>query len=162
MQLKSQPPTARQACQHAALEKPSASVREACYKARLLFLHCSSRMGGEHPQCSPLRTGKALPEMFCFPARTKTWFVLASEWRKKEKKKSTRIKRKKKKEGSKRFTSSFAFYIKKKSTAKPAKFPLPLLNSVEKISKNLKISAGKLEKASSPRNPYEAFPRGSF
>lgn len=155
MQLKSQPPTARQACQHAAHEKPSASVREACYKARLLFLHLQFKDGGKHPQCSPLRTGKSLPETLCFPARTKTWFVLV--WVKKKKKIHSHLKKKKRgggRKGSKRFTSSFTFSKKKKSTAKTAKLPLPLLNSVEKTPKNLKISAGKLEKTSNPRNPY--------
>lgn len=46
VQLKSQPPTARQACQHAAHEKPSASVREACHKGRLLSLHLQIQDGG--------------------------------------------------------------------------------------------------------------------
>lgn len=110
VQLKSQPPTARQACQHAAHEKPSASVREACHKGRLLSLHLQIQDGGEHLQRSPLAGPRErCPKRFASqPEQKGDLFSYLGEG--KGKKKYPLMLKKNKKEGSKRFISSFAFY----------------------------------------------------
>lgn len=109
--------------------------------------------GGEHPQRSLLRVEKALPETFCFPARTKTWFVLISGWRKKypltlkggEKKKRREV----------RDLQVLSLFILKNWQQKNCKTPSSTFKWCgKKTPKNVKISTEKLEKTSNPRNPY--------
>lgn len=138
--------------------KPSASVREACYKARLLFLHCSSRMGVSicSAHCSGL--GRHCLKCFAFQLEQKhDLFSHLSE----EKKNPLTLKEGKKMREVKGLQVP-SLFIKKKSTAKTAEFPFPFLNNVEKNPKKSQDLCWKAWKNKQPKKPLWSISKRLF
>lgn len=123
MQLKSQPPTAIQACQHAAHcgWKTQCFCQEGLLHSQAVIYTLQLQDCGKYPQRSPLSLVKLLAETFRFSARTKMWFVLIRK-----------IKINKKEKGWKeKIYKFFCFSLKRKSMENIAKLPLPLLSNVK-------------------------------
>lgn len=125
MQLKSQPPTAIQACQHAAHcgWKTQCFCQEGLLHSQAVIYTLQLQDRGKHLQCSPLSLMKLRAKTFCFSARTKMWFVLIRK-----------IKINKKKKGWKEKIYKFLFFSlkrRKKARQKLQNPPLPLLSDVK-------------------------------
>lgn len=146
MQLKSQPPTAIQACQHAAHcgRKTQCFCQGGLLQSQAVIYTLQFQDCGKHPQSSPLSIVKLLSETFCFSARTKTWFVLIWEKKNRQKEKRREVKD----------LQVPSFFIKKKKiTAKTAKPPLPLLSNVktkQKGSQDLRWKTWKNKQSKKP------------
>lgn len=122
-------------------EKPSASVKEACYKARLLFICCSSRILVSIRSAHRLVLWNYFLKHFAFKLEQKrdlfsSWGEECGEIDKKEKGREVKDLQ----------VPLLVIKKGKKSAAKSTKLPLPLLNNVktkQKWSQNLRWKSWK-------------------